>query len=140
MLNQMLVGTFTSICNIALHAAVMVLVIAVARKTGFRKAKNPSIQLGVVMTAVVLVLMTAHTAEAIIWALTYKIVGVVPGDSEFLYFAFVNFTTLGYGDVTPAVNWRLIGPMTAMNGMLLFGWSAAVIFEVLRRATSDFRS
>ena len=30
--------------------------------------------------------------------------------------------------------WRLLGPITAMNGVLLFGWSTAVIFEVLRRA------
>jgi hypothetical protein len=44
----------------------------------------------------------------------------------------VNYTTLGYGDVTPVVRWHLLGPMTAMNGVLLFGWSTAVIFEVLR--------
>jgi hypothetical protein len=48
-------------------------------------------------------------------------------------FAFVNYTTLGYGDVLPAERWRLLGPITAMTGMLLFGWSTAVIFEVLRR-------
>jgi hypothetical protein len=29
--------------------------------------------------------------------------------------------------------WRLLGPMTAMNGVLMFGWSTAVIFEVLRK-------
>ena len=40
--------------------------------------------------------------------------------------------TLGYGDVTPVKRWNLLGPMTAMNGVLLFGWSTAVIFEVLR--------
>ena len=51
-----------------------------------------------------------------------------------LYFAFVNYTTLGYGDVVPVERWRLLGPMTAMNGVLLFGWSTAVIFEVLRQA------
>jgi hypothetical protein len=45
----------------------------------------------------------------------------------------VNYTTLGYGDVTPVERWRLLGPITAMNGVLLFGWSTAVIFEVLRR-------
>ena len=50
-----------------------------------------------------------------------------------MYFAFVNYTTLGYGDVVPVERWRLIGPITAMNGMLVFGWSTAVIFEVLRR-------
>ena len=42
----------------------------------------------------------------------------------------MNYTTLGYGDVTPVERWRLLGPMTAMNGVLLFGWSTAVIFEV----------
>ena len=46
----------------------------------------------------------------------------------------MNYTTLGYGDVVPVERWRLIGPMTAMNGVLLFGWSTAVIFEVLRKA------
>jgi hypothetical protein len=44
---------------------------------------------------------------------------------------FVNFTTLGYGDIVPTPDWRLLGPMTAMDGVLLFGWSTAVIFEVL---------
>lgn len=49
-------------------------------------------------------------------------------------FAFVNDTTLGYGHVLPSARWHLLGPITAMNGVLLFGWSTAVIFEVLRRA------
>ena len=51
-----------------------------------------------------------------------------------MYFAFVNYTTLGYGDIVPTPRWQLLGPMTAMNGVLLFGWSTALIFEVLRRA------
>jgi hypothetical protein len=33
--------------------------------------------------------------------------------------------------VTPLAKWRLLGPMTAMNGVLMFGWSTALIFEVL---------
>ena len=49
-----------------------------------------------------------------------------------LYFAFASFTTLGYGDVLIAAReWRLLGPVAAMNGILLFGWSTAVIFHVL---------
>jgi len=49
-----------------------------------------------------------------------------------MYFAFVTYTTLG-GDVVPVEHWRLLGPFTAMNGVLLFGWSTAVIFEIMRR-------
>jgi hypothetical protein len=35
--------------------------------------------------------------------------------------------------VIPVERWRLLGPVTAMNGVLLFGWSTAVIFQVLHR-------
>ena len=62
----------------------------------------------------------------------YMMVGAAPPGTDFIYFAFVNYTTLGYGDVIPIERWQLLGPMTAMNGVLLFGWSTAVIFAVLR--------
>jgi hypothetical protein len=65
--------------------------------------------------------------------LSYAIAGAAPENADLVYFAFVNYTTLGYGDVTPVERWRLLGPMTAMNGVLLFGWSTAVIFEVLQK-------
>ena len=76
----------------------------------------------------------------LVWALAYAIVGVAPDDTDLIYFAFVNYTTLGYGDVTPVDRWNLLGPMTAMNGVLLFGWSTAVIFEVLRRVMTTVPS
>ena len=70
----------------------------------------------------------------------YATVGAAPADSDLLYFAFVNCTTLGYGDITPVQAWRLIGPMTAMNGILMFGWSTAVLFEVLRKTVEHLAS
>jgi hypothetical protein len=87
----------------------------------------------VVMVATVSVLMAAHVSEVIVWSLAYVILDAAPAGADVVYFAFVNYTTLGYGDVVPVERWRLIGPITAMNGMLVFGWSTAVIFEVLRR-------
>jgi hypothetical protein len=87
----------------------------------------------VVMVVTVSVLMAAHTCEVLVWSLAYAIIDVAPAGVDLLYFAFVNYTTLGYGDVIPVERWRLIGPITAMNGVLVFGWSTAVIFEVLRR-------
>jgi Ion channel len=75
--------------------------------------------------------MAAHMCELAIWSVAYAFVGATPEGADRLYFAFVNYTTLGYGDIVPVPRWRLIGPITAMNGMLLFGWSTAVIFEVL---------
>ncbi|WP_342588495.1 potassium channel family protein [Chelatococcus asaccharovorans] len=86
------------------------------------------------MVATATVLLATHVAEVFLWAATYAVLQVIPVETEAIYFAFVNYTTLGYGDILPAAEWRLLGPMAAMNGILLFGWSTAVIFEVLRHA------
>ena len=43
---------------------------------------------------------------------------IAPPGTDLIYFAFVNYTTLGYGDVIPLRSWQLLGPMTAMNGVL----------------------
>ena len=132
MSNQFLLGGVASISNIIIHALVMTAVVRAIRVVG-AKTLHPSLLLIGVMITVVCVLMAAHTSEVLVWSLAYKIVDAAPVGTNLVYFAFVNYTTLGYGDVTPVKDWQLLGPMTAMNGVLLFGWSTAVIFEVLRR-------
>jgi hypothetical protein len=133
MLRQLLVGAAVSACNIGIHALVMTVVVWVAHRAGARDTSRQSLRLIAVMIATVSVLMVAHVSEVIVWSLAYAIVDAAPPGADLVYFAFVNYTTLGYGDVTPVERWRLLGPMAAMNGVLLFGWSTAVIFEVLRR-------
>jgi len=134
MLKQLLVAGLVSAGNIAIHAAVMTLVVHVARSAGQRYRREQLPPLFVVMAATILVLMGAHTAEIFVWGTAYGLVGAVPDPADGFYFAFVNYTTLGYGDVLPVKEWRLLGPIAAMTGILLFGWSTAVIFEVLQRA------
>ena len=133
MLRQFLVSIAVSGCNIAIHAIVMAAVLWAARLADQRATSRQSLRLVAVMIATVSVLMAAHIAEVIVWSLAYMMVGAAPPGTDFIYFAFVNYTTLGYGDVTPIERWQLLGPMTAMNGVLLFGWSTAVIFAVLRK-------
>ena len=140
MLRQLLAGTAVSVCNIAIHAMVMATAIRVARVAGERATSRQSLRLIAVMIATVSVLMVAHLAEVLVWSFAYMIVRVAPPGTDLIYFAFVNYTTLGYGDVTPLEHWQLLGPMTAMNGVLLFGWSTAVIFQVLRKTMMDLRS
>ena len=133
MLRQILVGVAISVCNISIHAFVMAGVIRAARTAGAMPTAHQTLRTITVMIATVSVLMAAHLAEVLVWALAYAITDAAPPGSALIYFAFVNYTTLGYGDVTPVERWHLLGPMTAMNGVLMFGWSTAVIFEVLRK-------
>ena len=134
MLRQFLVGGGVAVVNIAIHALVMTMVIGTARAAIAKSRSHPSLFLTAVMVPTVSALMVTHALEVTVWALAYSIVDAAPPGTDLLYFAFVNYTTLGYGDVVPVLRWRLLGPITAMNGVLLFGWSTALIFEVMRKA------
>src|SRR5260370_28787213 len=108
----------------------MTAVIPVVRTVSARKTGHPTVLLMFVMVATVAVLMAAHTLEVLVWALAYAIVDAAPAGADLAYFALVNDTTLDYGDVKQISRWRLLGPMAAMNGVLLFGSSTPVIFQL----------
>lgn len=130
---QLLIGLAISLLNIAIHATIMTSVTWSAhRMSHFARSAHPRLRVASTMIAAVSVLMVAHYVEIAVWALSYRLLEVAPTGKDALYFAFVNYTTLGYGDVLPVDYWRLLGPIAAMNGVLLFGWSTAVIYDVLR--------
>jgi len=134
MVIQLAVGFLVSGINIIMHALATVASISVARSIGMRRTSRPKLQLMAVIVATVVVLKVTHTLEIFVWSLAYWLVGAAPEGADLFYFAFVNYTTLGYGDVLPIKAWQLLGPMAAMNGILMFGWSTAVLFEVLMKA------
>ena len=134
MLRQIILGGAVSLGNITIHSLVTVVLVRAAPVVEAKLRSRPTLHLMFVMITAVSTLMAAHLFEITIWALVYALVGAAPEGSDYFYFAFVSYTTLGYGDVVPVARWHLLGPMTAMNGVLLFGWSTAVIFEVLRKA------
>jgi Ion channel len=137
MLRQLIFGSAVSLGNIATHALVMILILRLRSAVYANVPSRPALRLVGVMVAAVSMLMAAHLIEIGIWSIAYALVDVAAqGDDDF-YFAFVNYTTLGYGDVIPTPRWRLLGPMTAMNGVVLFGWSTAVIFQILRTTISQ---
>jgi len=133
---QIAIGIATTLVNIAIHALIMAAVARVVHNTSLAtEAASHRSRLVLVMMATVTVLALAHIVEIAVWAGVYAVIDAVPQEGDAFYFAFVNYTTLGYGDVLPVMYWRLLGPMAAMNGILLFGWSSAVIYDVLRTMT-----
>jgi hypothetical protein len=130
---EVLVGFAVSLTAIAIHSVMMAVLVWTAHRTShLTRAAHARLRLIVLMWATVTVLMFAHLSEVLVWGLVYELLGAVPHGTDSFYFAFVNYTTLGYGDIIPAARGRLLGPLTAMNGVLLFGWSTAVMYDILR--------
>ncbi|MEP7031342.1 MAG: ion channel [Pseudolabrys sp.] len=100
--------------------------------------KGMFVRLSSLLFVTMIALMGAHIIEIAVWAGYYDLSGLLLLKVTHFEFAFENYTALGYGDALPADGNRLIGPITALNGLLLIGWSVAVIFEVMRMAELQF--
>ena len=135
LLDQILVGGAASMVNLIIHALLIGGVVWTVRRLELKDMFVPAFaQYTIVIVSTGTLLVAGHFLEVVIWAITYDLVGAAPRDTDLIYFAFGNYTTLGYGDITPVLGWRLLGPMTALNGIMLIGWSTALVIEVLRRA------
>jgi hypothetical protein len=89
------------------------------------------------LTSTAVVLLILHLVEVVIWALAYVL--ILPGDQlvsfeKAVYFSVVTFTTVGYGDITLIDHdWRVLSGIEGLNGILLVGWTTALLFAVFQR-------
>ncbi len=135
MFDQVVVGGSASLANLIVHAILLSAIAWVVRRLRMSDGAIPSfLQYTLVIVATGTLLVVGHFSEVVLWAYTYAAVGATPPGTDLIYFAFGNYTTLGYGDVVPVPKWHLLGPMTALNGVMLIGWSTALIFEILHRS------
>lgn len=94
----------------------------------------------VILTAIGLLLL--HSLQILVWAIAYRVLTPIrPIDSMevAVYFSAVTFTTLGYGDITLGSDqWRLLTGIEALNGVLLLGWSTALLYAVVHRSWASY--
>jgi hypothetical protein len=138
----LLLSVLVSLCNFGIHALMTALIVVATRHVAGRTDHlHAFLRLIALLTVTMLALMVAHVLEVTVWAGFYAYAafpiqetGSVRFTGGYFEFAFENYTALGYGDAVAGGGWRLIGPITGLNGLLLIGWSVAVIFEVMRLA------
>ena len=74
-----------------------------------------------------------HLFEITAWALIYAWRDAMPDLQTALYFSAVTYTTTGYGDFVLPQEWRLVGGIEALTGILMCGWSTGFFFAVVSR-------
>jgi hypothetical protein len=81
----------------------------------------------IMLSAVMLTTLCGNFAQMAIWAGLFLLLGEFNNFGVALYHSAVNFSTLGYGDIVMSENWRMLGPIEAAHGILMFGVSTAVM-------------
>jgi hypothetical protein len=129
----LVVGAAAVICTIvhALAVAATVNLFRHERKLG-RAGAGALIDLTIV-ALVISFAFVAHLIEIALWAVLLVFCGEFQEFRTAYYFSAGNYTTLGSGDLLLTPSWRLLGPLEATNGALMFGVSAAMIFAVIQR-------
>jgi hypothetical protein len=74
-----------------------------------------------------------HLVEITLWALFYTWKKAMPDLPSALYFSSVTYTTTGYGDLVLPKDWRLVGGVEALTGILMCGWSTGFFFAIVSR-------
>src|SRR6266851_5505729 len=133
-LNPLLVGVATTFCTIIVHALFLGMIIRIVRRdlqlgrVGVRFWKD-----SIFVTTVATLALAAHLVEVGLWALTLEHCGEFSNFGAAYYHSAVNYTTLGDSAFVMSARWRLLAPLEAGDGMLMFGVSTAVIFAVIQR-------
>jgi len=84
-------------------------------------------------------LVLLHIGEIAAWAFVYAWRGAMADLTTALYFSGVTYTTTGYGDVVLPQEWRLVGAIEALTGILMCGWSTGFLFAVVSRMVRSER-
>jgi Ion channel len=87
----------------------------------------------IVLSGAILVALAAHLLQIAAWAVVFELCGEFSDFAAAFYHSAVNYTTLGYGDYVMSPPWRLLGPIEAADGMLMFAFSTAIVVAVIQR-------
>jgi hypothetical protein len=87
-----------------------------------------------VISAVMLLLVVGNLAQVAIWAVLFQLLGEFDQFGDAIYHSAVNFATLGYGDIVMSADHRLLGPIQAINGVLMIGVSTATLMTAFQDA------
>jgi hypothetical protein len=130
--NPLLVALGAVCCNIVIHALFIAVIVRELRRDLQLGRLGPRYwaNLAFVAGATVLV-FAAHLAEIAVWALILLVCGEFSNFAAAFYHSASSYTTLGDGLIISA-KWRLMDPLEAADGMVMFGVSTAVVFAVVQ--------
>jgi hypothetical protein len=128
------VASITVLCTILIHALALGVSVNFFRHEISRGRMGTGFWINLAIAAqVISFAFLAHLIEIALWAGLFVTCGEFQKFGIAYYHSAVNYTTLGYGDLIMSPSWKLLGPLEAADGALMFGVSTAMIFAVTQR-------
>jgi hypothetical protein len=87
----------------------------------------------VVMGTATLSATVLHGIEATVWAGAYLISGALSDIQSSMLYSLGAITTYGNTNVVLGAHWRLLGALEALNGIMLFGLTTALLYGLIQR-------
>lgn len=134
MLLNLLIALPTMALCLLLQSALLLIAIRYHSRHGSLVNSPSSWSTLVVLNGVMTLLVLGNLAQVTIWAVVFRMLGEFQELSEAVYHSAVNFATLGYGDVVMSERHRLLGPLEAINGVLMIGVSTAALMAAFQDA------
>ena len=137
MWKSFLIGCGMILITTIIHSGVTLLVV----HSTFRDSKKRVIQRrylrSVWLAVIVIIMFFATLLESGIWTFCYLQLGALQSFEEALYFSIVTFSTLGFGDLILEQEWRFLSALEAANGIIMFGWSTAIVIAAVQKLYQD---
>ena len=132
MLLNITIATFMILLTTAIHTGGMILALKALRSHGGH-FKQKLQQLHICWVGgIVLLMVLVSLVEVLVWAVTYLALNAIQGFERALYFSMVTYTTLGFGDIVLDERWRLLTSIQAANGLIMFGWTTAIVIATVQ--------
>jgi Ion channel len=129
----LLVGVVTTFFTIIVHALVLYAIIEAVRRYVLRGRAGMFVRDVRLVINAMLLALAGHFVEIALWALSFVLCGEFSNFATALYYSAATYTTVGDGTIVISARWRLLGPLEAADGMLMFGITTALIFAVIQR-------
>jgi hypothetical protein len=135
MLTQLILATGMVVLTVLIHGAGIT---ALARSLRIEvnvdeEHHHFSVKRAVGVLLIVLALFTLHGIEIWLYAAVYLLIDAVHTLEAAVYYSTVTYASIGFGDTEMARQWRLVGAIEGINGVLLLGWSTAFFVTVVAR-------
>jgi len=130
MLVQLALASGMVVVVVIIHLLGLALLVR-ALRTHYRMFRQIQMTPLLLLVVASLGLFALHTLEIWLYAALYLFLGAVSHFEAALYYSTVTYASIGYGDVLLPHDWRILGAIEGVTGIMMLGWSTAFLVSLL---------